>query len=232
MSERSARIVLPEGANPDATLEAVRTFVEVDDRRAEFTVVLGDLTEVAVDTIVCPSNPLFQYTEMGGVQAVIARKAGMATFKDAERQARNFIKAGGRKRTAGVPRGHAVTTTPGNLKQYKSIIHVNNVREEKGRFSCDEETVQRCTTNALLVADDLELTTLATPALGTGLYNVSMPDSIRGTMKGMEDYLSRKQSPTVGKLVVAIYSHATLEHAQLVHDLLQTEVFPGLGNQQ
>lgn len=232
MAEREVSIVLPKDANPQKTLEAVRTSIETGGHRTEFAITLGDLTQADVDAIVCPANPGFEYAGFGGVQVAIERRAGMATFDEAEGKARQLIEAGQGVqspdgRMVGVPTGFAAATTAGKLSRIKSIIHVNNMRVEKDP-PCDEDVVRTCTANVLLEADRLGLKSVATPALGTGIWGVSLPESIRGTIRGLKDYIEVAENPGIEKLVLVIYAQATLPNAREIQGLLLNDVLPGL----
>lgn len=139
MKEFESEIVIKQ--NADKTTEVVKTSLEIAGERIEFGITLGDITDVNVEAIVTPANPGFEYARMlSGVQNAIARKAGMETFEEAERNAKVAIAEGlGIKDNdsdfVGVPLGFAIATTSGKLKErgIKRIIHVNNMRTGGGR---------------------------------------------------------------------------------------------------
>lgn len=223
----------PEGVNPKQTTEAVSTQIETARGKVEFRVVLGDITEVDADAIVCPANPGLKYAGFDGVQVAIAEKAGMETFHEAEKRAKEAIQTGyGVKASTGefqgVPLGFATATTSGNLERIKSVIHVNNMRDEPGLPPCDPEVIRLCVNSVLVEADNNGLTSVAFPALGTGIWGVSLPDSLKGTILGMKDYFEANQNSKVKRVTYVVYAQPTLKNALETQGILAREVFPFL----
>lgn len=225
-------IVLPD--DPKQTAEAVSAEIETASGKVNFSIALGDITEVKVDAIVCPANPGLEYAGFGGVQVAIAEKAGMATFEEAEKKAKLAIQAGlGVQHSSttefqGVPLGFATVTTPGKLKNTKSIIHVNNMRSEEGLPPCDPEVIRLCVNSVLGEADNNGLTSVAFPALGTGIWGVSLPDSLKGTILGMRDFFENNRNSKIKKIVYVVYAQPSLKNASEMKGILATEVFPFL----
>lgn len=234
MSEGEIQIALSgEGKSGS---EAVKTSVEVaPGRRVEFAVNLGDITDVDYDAIVTPANPGFEYAGMlSGVQNAIGRKAGMETFEEAERNAHATVSAGhGVKDTEsglhGVPLGFATATTAGKLERIKRIIHVNNMRTERGKALCDEEAVRLAVSSSLSVTESEHLQSVAFPAMGTGVWGMSLAESMSGTIQGMRDYFGQiNPDSKIKKVGFVIYASPTLQNASEVREVLATEVLPKL----
>ena len=119
------------------------------DGRVE--VVLGDLTEQAVDAIVNAANGALAHG--GGVAGAIVRKGGP------EIQRESAVKAP-------VAVGDAVVTGAGRLP-CRYVVHAVGPRWGEG----DEESKLRAAVrNALRRAEELSLESLALPAIATGIF--------------------------------------------------------------
>lgn len=132
----------------------------------------------------------------------------------------------------GVPLAFATGTTSGDLKRIKSIIHVNNMRVDK-QPPCDEDVVRQCVGSVLAVADVEGLESVAFPAMGTGVWGMTMADSISGTVKGIRDYF-REINPDskIDKVSLVIYAQPTLANASELKGIMANEVAPRLKSGQ
>jgi len=131
-------------ATPHTALEIGQTAIEL---------VQGDLTELAADAIVNPSNR--ELVLGGGVAGAIRRKGGP------EIQAECY--------TLGpIETGEAVMTGGGQLKA-RHVIHAVGPRWGDGHQDEDEKLSQ-ATRNSLVLAEDAGLKTIAFPAISTGVY--------------------------------------------------------------
>lgn len=230
MAESGSEIVIKQ--NADKTAEVVKTSVEVAGGKVEFGITLGDITEANAEAIVTPANPGFEYAGMlSGVQNAIARKAGMATFEEAERNAKATVAVGHGVKDqdsdlVGVPLGFATATTSGKLKDrgIKRIIHVNNMRTGGGA-PCDEEVVRLAVSSSLAVADAEHLKSVAFPAMGTGVCGMSVAESLSGTIQGIRDYY-RDINPKSGvrKVNFVVYAQPTLQNAAEMQATLMGEM--------
>lgn len=234
MPEFESQILLPPGVSQEGTLDVVRSLVETSSGKFEFAITLGDLTQTDADAIVCPANPGFEPAYMlGGVQAAIARRAGLATFEEAERKAKQYIASGGtvdRSRGyAGLPLGFALSTTPGNLDRIKYIIHVNNLRTEENLPPCDEEVVRLAASGVMAEANTkADIQSVAFPAIGTGLWGMKLGDSLRGTVLGIKDHFEMTPQSHIRKASFVVYAAATYQNALEMHSILAQEVFPNI----
>lgn len=219
-------VVLSPGNHSGQTLETIRTTLETNKGKVYYSIAFGDLTQVDADAILCPANPGFEYAGMGGVQDAMARNSGMETFNEAESKAKDVITNGlGAEHNGliGVPLGYAAATTAGNLARIKSIIHVNNMRVDQDP-PCDENVVRLCITSALSEADRIGMKSVATPALGTGLWGLGMGESLRGIMHGLVDYVDVTPNPKVNKLLTVLYAQPSLNNANTILSLLNGTV--------
>lgn len=233
-AEFDSQILLPRGSSTDVTSDVIRNLIKSQAGSFEFSITLGDLTEVDVDAIVCPANPGFEpaYT-LGGVQGGIARRAGTDIFDEAERKAKQYIASGGLiDRSTGydaLPLGYALSTSPGKLSRIKSIIHVNNMRSERGLPACDESVVRLCAASVLAEADTKrEIDSVAFPAIGTGLWGMTLAESLRGTLLGVRDYHNMTPSTHVNRILFVVYAQPSYANALEMQNILRQEVFPQL----
>jgi O-acetyl-ADP-ribose deacetylase (regulator of RNase III) len=131
------------------------------------SLVLGDITEQAVDVIVNAANS--SLLGGGGVDGAIHRAAGPRLL-DACRDLRTT------SHPAGLPAGQAVET-PGFELPARWVIHV------VGPVWSAEEAAERrplltsCYTSALALADELEARTVAFPAVSAGVYGWPAADA-------------------------------------------------------
>jgi len=136
--------------------------------------VQGDITEERVDAVVNAANS--SLLGGGGVDGAIHRKGGAAIL----RECREI------RRTAhpdGLPTGKAVATSGGNL-QATWVIHT--VGPVFSRSEDRSALLASCHTEALRVADELGASSVAFPAISTGVYGypleLAAPVAIRAVM--------------------------------------------------
>lgn len=215
------------------TSEVLKVPLETESGSIEFSITLGDLTEVDADAIVCPANPGLEYAGFGGVQVAIARRAGMETFQEAESKAKAYLDNSPEEVTTdgnyvGVPLGFATATTAGDLQRIKRIIHVNNMRVDK-EPPCDEEVIRLCVPSVLSVAEDEGLESVTFPAMGTGVWGMGLSDSLTGTIKGIRDYFKDvNPKSNIKKVEFVIYAEPSIANANQLKDVLVNEVSPRL----
>src|SRR5882762_1188640 len=139
----------------------------------------GDITDWEVDAIVNAANSTLA---MGtGVAAAIKRKGGVIIEEEAIRQ-------------GPVEVGEALLTPGGNLKA-THVIHAVVMGPD---LKTDAEVVARATRAVLAVADKHRLTSIAMPALGTGVGHVApaaaaeaMIEAVAAHVKGGKTALKR-----------------------------------------
>lgn len=131
------------------------------------TIVLlqGDITEQDVDAIVNAANSSLMGG--GGVDGAIHRRGGPAILEDCRR-----LRAD--KYPDGLPTGLAVATAGGRLTA-KWVIHtvgpVYSRREDRSAL------LASCHTESLRVADQVGATTIAFPAISTGVYGYPLDEA-------------------------------------------------------
>jgi len=117
---------------------------------AEIKVIKDDITELKVDAIVNAANN--KLIMGGGVAGAIKRKGGKIIEEEA-------IKKGP------IKIGQAIWTFAGNLP-CKYVIHTATMGLD---FKTDEKKIRDSCKNALKVAEDLKINSVAFPALGCGV---------------------------------------------------------------
>ena len=113
--------------------------------------VQGDITDLATDAIVNAANESLQMG--GGVAGAIRRRGGPAIQRECDD-------------IGGTPVGTAVLTTGGNLKA-RYVIHAVGPRWGDGD---EDEKLTNAVRNALHLADNKGLRSIAIPAISTGIF--------------------------------------------------------------
>jgi O-acetyl-ADP-ribose deacetylase (regulator of RNase III) len=150
----------------------------------------GDITEADTETIVNAAN---NHLWMGsGVAGAIKRKGGDEIEKDAVRK--GPIKV-----------GEAVESIAGKLP-YKYIIHAAGMGQD---LRTDERIVYEVTKNSLLLADRLNVKSIAFPAIGTGVGGFPI-DKCAETMIGATRELAI-QLKSVERVVFVLFDKSSLE---------------------
>jgi O-acetyl-ADP-ribose deacetylase (regulator of RNase III) len=142
--------------------------------RGELSVVLGDLTEEETDAIVNPANTALAHG--GGVAGAIVRRGG----EEIQRESRG---------KAPVSVGNAVVTGGGRL-HCAWVIHAVGPVWGAGD---EENKLRRAVTSALDRAEELRLTSLALPAISTGIFGYPKGEGCRVIV---EEVARRLNSPT------------------------------------
>lgn len=126
-------------------------------KNTEIEVVQADITRLKVDAIVNAAN---NKLVMGGGVAAAIRKAGGKGIED------EAVSLGP------IEVGQAITTKAGNLP-CKFVIHAATMEmpayRQAGMFKTDEIKIRNAVRNALCAAEELKVSSIAIPALGSGV---------------------------------------------------------------
>lgn len=143
----------------------------------------GDICELEVDAIVNAANlSLWMST---GVAGEIKRAGGDAIEFAAVRQ-------------APVPLGEAVVTPAGRLAA-KVVIHAVSLDRDRRTNS---EIIDRAVRSAMARARELRVTSIAFPAMGTGVGGFPIDEAARVTVQAVRDELGR--SPSIAFVTFAM----------------------------
>jgi O-acetyl-ADP-ribose deacetylase len=130
-------------------------------------IVVGDITEQRVDAVVNAANS--SLLGGGGVDGAIHRRGGPAIL-----EACRALRAG--RLAAGLPTGQAVATTAGKLPA-RWVIHtvgpIYSAHEDRSHL------LASAFRESLRVADELEASVVAFPAISAGVYGWPADDAAR-----------------------------------------------------
>jgi len=144
----------------------------------------GNITRQEVDAIVNAANPSLMGG--GGVDGAIHRAGGPAILEECGEIRRS-------RYPDGLPTGQAVATTAGNLPA-RWVIHA--VGPIYGEVDDPSGLLASCHTESLRLADELGATTVAFPAISTGVYGYPLDDAAEvavGAVRGAEPSISVKE---------------------------------------
>lgn len=145
----------------------------------------GDITDWEVDAVVNAANTTLA---MGaGVAAALKRKGGVIIEEEAMRQGPIEV-------------GEAVLTTGGNL----IATHVIHAAVMGPDLKTDPEKIATATRSVLALADKHRLTSIAVPALGTGVGHVPAAASAEAMLNAVVEHLRRGHS-TLKRVVFVLY---------------------------
>ncbi|HEX6401344.1 MAG TPA: O-acetyl-ADP-ribose deacetylase [Actinomycetota bacterium] len=133
----------------------------------------GDITEQRVDAIVNAANATL--LGGGGVDGAIHRCGGPSIL-EACRRIRST------EWPDGLPTGRAVATTGGDLPA-RWVIHT--VGPVYAREEDPATLLSSCHTESLRIADELEVASVAFPAISTGVYGYPIDEAARVAMEAV-----------------------------------------------
>lgn len=150
----------------------------------------GDITGLGVDSIVNAANA--QLVLGGGVAGAIARKGGESIQNECNEIGGTFV-------------GGAIITGGGNLKA-KHVIHAVGPRLGEGD---EEKKLRSATKNSLKVADANNLSSIAFPAISTGIFGFPMQKCAAIMLSETVEYL--KGETGLDKVLFCLYDEASLK---------------------
>jgi O-acetyl-ADP-ribose deacetylase (regulator of RNase III) len=138
-------------------------------------VVQGDITAADTEAIVNAAN---NHLWMGsGVAGAIKRKGGDEIERDAMSKGPIAV-------------GQAIASTAGKLP-FKCIIHAAGMGQD---LRTDKSIIREVTLNSLLLADRMNLQSLAFPAIGTGVGGVNVSDCAAAMAGAIEEFAPKAKS--------------------------------------
>jgi O-acetyl-ADP-ribose deacetylase (regulator of RNase III) len=171
-------------------------------------VVVGDITAQEVDAIVNAAN--YTLRGGGGVDGAIHEAGGPGILRACEELRRH-------RYPQGLPTGEAVITTAGDLKARYVIHTVGPVKGVHG--DRDAELLASCYSKSLLLAAEYELSSVAFPAISTGVYGYPRDEAAAIASQAITDSLAGNTFVKEVRLVFYNERDATV--------FLQHHVFPG-----
>ena len=169
-------------------------------------VVQGDITQIAADAIVNAANSRLEHG--GGVALAIVRKGG----KSIQEESSLYV-----ERYGPVPTGQVAVTNAGKLKA-KYVIHaVGPVYGEENH----EQKLASAFRNSLLKAAELNLKSVALPAISTGIYGYPLQECAKILASVLLEF-SLKES-TVKEVIVCLYDEKAYSVFAKVFDEFQKD---------
>lgn len=155
----------------------------------------GDLTALRVDAIVNAANA--QLAHGGGVAAAIARAGGPAI----QRESNEWVRSNG-------PVSHAspAYTSGGNMP-CEYVIHAAGPVWGSGQ---EEEKLAAAIRGSLALADELELGSIAFPAISTGIFGFPKELAASLFMQSIPQYFEDQPRGTLRQVMLALYDTSTL----------------------
>ena len=148
----------------------------MDDIRSRMRIIQGDITELAVDAIVNAANS--RLIMGGGVAGAILKKGGPAIQEECDK-------------IAFCPVGGAVITGAGRLKA-KYVIHTVGPRMGEGG---EDEKLKNATVNSLKLATQHKFSSIAFPAVSTGIFGYPVPRCAAVMVRETLHYFSSNEYP-------------------------------------
>ncbi len=168
--------------------------------------VLGDITKLQVDAIVNAANS--QLEPGGGVDGAIHAAAGPGLYAELKAQ-HDYLTP-----------GEAIVTSGYRLPA-RQVIHTVAPRWIEG-LNNQVETLSDCYRNSLYLADELELKSIAFPALGTGAFGIPREVAMPTALQAISLYLQNSGSDL--EVLICCYSEEDLELYKDVADDLDAAV--------
>ncbi|ADU96338.1 macro domain-containing protein [Thermovibrio ammonificans] len=174
----------------------MKVLAEREVNGCTFKAVQGDITEESTEAIVNPANSLLKHG--GGVAGAIVRKGGAVIQKESDALV---------ERNGPVPVGSAVYTSAGNLKA-KYVIHTVGPVWGEGN---EEEKLRRAVRSALRVADSLGVSSVALPAISTGIFGYPKREGVKVIVSEAVNYFKDTPNSSVKELHFTALDSETAE---------------------
>jgi O-acetyl-ADP-ribose deacetylase (regulator of RNase III) len=168
--------------------------------------VLADITTLEVDAIVNAANS--ELEPGGGVDGAIHRAAGSGLYSELKAQHEYLTP------------GEAIVTSGYRLPA-NHVIHTVAPRWIEG-LNNQVETLSDCYRNSLSLADELELKSIAFPALGTGAFGIPKEVAMPTALQAISLYLQNSHSDI--EVLICCYSEEDIELYKDVADDLDAVV--------
>ena len=167
---------------------------EVNGKRVK--VILGDITEEETEAIVNAANSLLKHG--GGVAGAIVRKGGRVIQEESDR----IVKERG-----AIPAGSAVYTSGGNLKA-RFVIHTVGPVWGEGD---EERKLRSAVRSALKVAEELEVKSVALPAISTGIFGYPKEEGTKVIVEEVVKYLNENENTPIEEVHLTAIDRETAE---------------------
>jgi len=159
-------------------------------------IVQGDITTEDVDTIVNAANEHLQHG--GGVAWAISKRGGPVIQKESD----EWIRTKGT-----VSHAHPAWTSGGQLPA-RYVIHAVGPVWGDG----DEDAkLSDAVTGSLRVADELDLESIAFPAISTGIFGFPKERAAKVILEAIETYFEQNKSSRVKVVKLVLFDQPTVD---------------------
>ena len=162
----------------------------------EIRLLRGDLTKYAADAIVNAANS--ELLPGGGVCDAIHRAGGRVIADECRRI---------RSERGPLPPGQAVATTAGRLPA-KYVIHAVGPIWQGGNRG-EPEVLSSCYRESIRIAEELKLTSIAFPAISTGIFGYPLEQAARVAIPSLIESL--RSSRRLVLVAMVLFDKATLD---------------------
>ena len=169
----------------------------------EIRLIEGDITLSDAEAITNPANS--QLAHGGGLAGLLSRKAGPAL----QRESSQWVRENG-------PVNHQTPayTTAGELP-FRYVIHAVGPVWGSG----DEEgKLRAAVTGSLRLADQLEVRSLALPAISTGIFRYPVEKAALVILTAAHDYSAKNENSTLKEIQIVVYGSQSARAFQQVWD--------------
>jgi O-acetyl-ADP-ribose deacetylase (regulator of RNase III) len=177
-----------------------RSTMKITINQTTLELTQGDITQLETDAIVNAANERLAHG--GGVAGVIARQGGPII----QRESTQWVREHGP-----VPTGGAAITSGGDLKARHVIHAVGPVYNATDRPA---ELLRSTVESALEMADDHDLTSIAVPAISTGIFGYPMAEAAEVMLRAAIDYLEGETG--LERVVFCLYGPSAYDTFQRV----------------
>jgi O-acetyl-ADP-ribose deacetylase (regulator of RNase III) len=161
----------------------------------ELSLVQGDITEEATDAIVNAANQYLQHG--GGVAGAISRRGGPLIQQESDRWVREH---------GPISPAHPAWTSGGRLPA-KYVIHAVGPIWGEGQ---EDEKLETAVSSALALAEELQVTSLAFPAISTGIFGFPKERAARIILRSIETYFVHHPQSGIRQVRLVLFDAATL----------------------
>ena len=188
--------------------ERKRDFMKRKIGPVEIELRQGDIgRQQDAEAVVNAANP--QLESGGGVAGAIHRAAGPELANEA-------------RKLAPLKPGEAVITKAYNLPN-DYVIHV--LGPVYGRDKPEEKLLADCYSNALQLAEEKEIASLAFPAISTGIYGYPMAEAAKVAFETIIE--NAEDLKYVKKVIFVLHSEKDLEiHQKVLEQILEGKSYP------
>jgi len=166
-------------------------------------IVQGDITAEEVDAIVNAANEHLQHG--GGVAWAISRRGGPAIQQESD----EWIRTKGT-----VSHAHPAWTS-GGLLPAKTVIHavgpIWDDTQKTGSGGDEDAKLLAAVTGSLRVADELKLTSIAFPAISTGIFGFPKERAAKLIFTAIDKFCQKNPDSTVKLIKLVLFDDPTVK---------------------